>query len=131
MSQLYNSKGEKLELESIKASFEGKVFLMLLHRSQGKDAENPRRLLLVSYYEDPAPQISPSMACNSGTLINRETSSTNYGPQADSPISPLKRQLSQIEITSDNNAKKALTWTEESKPHQDTSDADNTDDYSV
>ncbi|GAA0149969.1 hypothetical protein LIER_09013 [Lithospermum erythrorhizon] len=103
MSQLYNTNGEKMELESIKASFEGNVFLMLLHRTQGRDAENSRMLLLISYYEDSAPQGSSSMAWNSGALINTGTNSIS-------------------------NAKKLLTWTEQSTSHHDASDAENTDD---
>ncbi|GAA0175395.1 hypothetical protein LIER_41909 [Lithospermum erythrorhizon] len=87
-------------LESIKACFGGKLFLILLRHTNEKSEESPRHLLLISYYEESAPQGSPSTAWNSATLTDSGNSSIGYGKDVDLSLSPLKCQLSQIEITS-------------------------------
>ncbi|GAA0158502.1 hypothetical protein LIER_15510 [Lithospermum erythrorhizon] len=44
--------GETYDLNSIKIDFENKIFLMLLHQSNGKRSRMQRRPLLVTYYDE-------------------------------------------------------------------------------
>ncbi|GAA0150646.1 hypothetical protein LIER_09539 [Lithospermum erythrorhizon] len=116
MARLHNM-GEKLELDSIKVTFQGKTYLMMLRRTFGKNAENQRRLLLLSYYEDPTsttkalPYTRSQSAGTSNSdcgSSNQEkgvdislSGSSNQEKGVDISLSPIKRQMSEIAITSE------------------------------
>ncbi|GAA0159839.1 hypothetical protein LIER_16532 [Lithospermum erythrorhizon] len=43
--------GQIYEVDAIKSDFQDKVFLMLLHRTYGKQNENQRKMLVVAFYD--------------------------------------------------------------------------------
>ncbi|GAA0176588.1 hypothetical protein LIER_42100 [Lithospermum erythrorhizon] len=64
------------------------MFLMLLHQSAGKKAGIQRRPLLEAYYNE---------------------TSDEKGKSTDNTLSPLKRQMNQMEIDPESSSKRQLT----------------------
>ncbi|GAA0153703.1 hypothetical protein LIER_11875 [Lithospermum erythrorhizon] len=73
--------GETYNLSSVRSDFENKMFLMLLYQSAGKKAGIQRRPLLEAYYNE---------------------TSNDKGKSTDNTLSPLKRQMNQMEIDPDS-----------------------------
>ncbi|GAA0166618.1 hypothetical protein LIER_40221 [Lithospermum erythrorhizon] len=69
--------------------------LMLLRRSFSKQNENQRKMMLVGYFDDSNSSTASQSASNPSPLQPSEYYS--------SPLSPLKRQMSQVSINPDED----------------------------
>ncbi|KAG9149527.1 hypothetical protein Leryth_014307 [Lithospermum erythrorhizon] len=102
------------DLDNIKMDFNEKVFLILLRRSFGKQHEGQRKMLLLAYFDDIDSTTASQSASNPSPLQPTEntTESSNKGKSVDCqsfPLSPLKRQMSQISINPESSPKKKLS----------------------
>ncbi|GAA0155456.1 hypothetical protein LIER_38093 [Lithospermum erythrorhizon] len=98
--------GENYDVNAIRAELHGKVFLMLLRRTFGKQNESQRKMLLVSFHE-----VTDTAESTSSMLDDENTRAANKGKaisETQSPLSPLKRAMSEITITPETSTKKKL-----------------------
>ncbi|GAA0164158.1 hypothetical protein LIER_39728 [Lithospermum erythrorhizon] len=105
--------GEHYDLNSVRSEFHQKIFLILLRRSFGKHNEGQRKMLLLGYFNDHDSEGSSQSASNTPSQQPSEHTkeSSDNAKQAicnSSPLSPFKRQMSQISINPGSYAKKKI-----------------------
>ncbi|GAA0144941.1 hypothetical protein LIER_05256 [Lithospermum erythrorhizon] len=87
--------GLDYDLQSIRSELDGRQFIMFLHHNSNANNEGRRRLLLLTYFEEPMTAI----AIRASTLSDQPEIT-----ESSSSLSPLKRQMSQISIDTGTKA---------------------------
>ncbi|GAA0144270.1 hypothetical protein LIER_42797 [Lithospermum erythrorhizon] len=110
---------QSYDVNSLSSELEGKTFLMLLHRTFSQQNERKRKLMLLYY-------IAVNSHSSTQDISPSSSSASEKGKAAEiphSPLSPLKRRLSEITLYADiytSTSKKNLSMAESDDANENT-----------